>query len=211
MIPFKINNVRYQIPTQWSDVTMRQYVGLLNVPNGLQHQISFFTGIPVEVLMKVELHNLEKIAIALSFLTTAPKFEPGPSPTLAGQKIPTDITIKSLGKLEYLKGLMSRIPKDLTDSYAALADLYTEACAVYLMNDFDPELMPETKATVYTYPCTEVMRTGAFFLFKPLNLMRNTATRSPSITQRLRRWSQGLPGYRRILVFLLSFSMKARR
>lgn len=216
MIPFKINGKRYQIPTTWSDVTFAQYLALLFVPESLRHQINLFTNIPIETLLKAEIKNLEKIAIALSFINISPKLESGPSTMLGPYYIPKDITLESLGQFEALKELIQRGPKSLEtkEEQKQLGLLYAEACAIYLVKskykEFNSDKVPELLEEVMTFPCTEVLRTGAFFLFKPLNLATTTETRSQNILLRLKKLIQGLPGYQKTLDSLLPSSTKAK-
>lgn len=216
MIPFKINNKRYQIPTTWADVTFAQYLALLFLPESLRHQISLFTNIPIETLLKAEIKNLEKIAIALSFINISPKFEPGTSPMLGPYYIPKDITLESLGQFEALKELIQRSPKGLEtkEEQKQLGLLYAEACAIYLVKskykEFNSDKVPELVEEVMKFPCTEVLQTGSFFFFKPLNLATLTETRSRNILRRLKKLIQGWPGYQRTLDSLLHSSTKVK-
>lgn len=216
MIPFKINNKRYQIPTTWADVTFAQYLALLFLPESLRHQISLFTDIPIETLLKAEIKNLEKIAIALSFINISPKPESGPSTMLGPYYIPKDITLESLGQFEALKDLIQRSPKGLEtkEEQKQLGLLYAEACAIYLVKskykEFNSDKVPELLEEVMTFPCTEVLRTGAFFFFKPLNLRVTTETRSQNILRRLKKLIQDLPGYQKTLDSLQHSSMKVK-
>lgn len=216
MIPFKINGKRYQIPTTWSDVTFAQYLAILFLPESLRHQISLFTSIPIETLLKAEIKNLEKIALALSFINISPKLESGPSTMLGPYYIPKDITLESLGQFEALKELVQKSPKEFTtkEDYKQLGLLYAEACAIYLVKskykEFNSDKVPELLEEVMTFPCTEVLRTGSFFLFRPLNLVTHTETRSQNILRRLKKLIQGLPGYQKTLDSLQPSSTKAK-
>lgn len=216
MIPFKINGKKYNLPTTWSDVTFAQYLVLLLLPESLRHQISLFTNIPIETLLKAEIKNLEKIALALSFINISPKLESGPSTMLGPYYIPKDITLESLGQFEALKELIQRSPKELgtMEEQKKLGLLYAEACAIYLVKskykEFNSDKVPELVEEVMTFPCTEVLQTGSFFFFKPLNLATLTETRSQNILQRLKKLIQGLPGYQKTLDSLLPSSTKAK-
>lgn len=208
MITFKINSVKYEIPTAWADVTYSQYVGLLDAENTLLYYIHFFTGIPKETLEKATLKNLEVISLALSFLTIPPKFESkavhvGPYP------MPADVTIESLGQFEDLRGLLTKLPEDLTtkESQKKVSDLYLEACAIYCQKIRDSKYnnlkVSEVKEELKGYSCMEVLQTGAFFLFRPLTLSMPTPKRSQIVLQRMKRLVQGWPGYQKTLDFLL--------
>src|SRR5687767_14121649 len=97
MITFKINKEKYKLPTAWADVTYQQYVALLSLPNSLLHYLNLFTSIGLETLQKAQINNLEKIALALSFLTIPPKME-GHSQIVGPYVLPQDVTLQSLGQ-----------------------------------------------------------------------------------------------------------------
>jgi hypothetical protein len=215
MITFKINGKSVDIPHRWEDVTMRQYIALLTIPSTLRDHISFFTGIPIETLMLVEIHNLETIAEALSFLRVPPEYEPGPTKNLGEYVLPEDIKIKSLGQFEALRVLFQRMPKDLNTSegWLQIADLYVEACAIYLSKTdelFDESKVPQLKEVVYSFSCVEVMRTGAFFLFKPVNSLTTMKNHSRSIAQHLKKSRPGSRVFQKISDFFRSSFMKVK-
>lgn len=211
MITFKVNGVKTLFPTIWGEVTYSQYIQLLKPPNSLPRCIHIFTGIPLETLEKAELKNLERISLALSFLTIPPKPEAGPTKMVGPFHLPKDITITSLGQFEDLRGLLSKMPKDETGKFLIqttednllLSDLYLEACAIYAQKikdgSYDYSKVPLLKEELKNYSCIEIIQTGAFFLFKPLNLLPPTTTRSQSIRQRLKRLIRAFPGYRKTL------------
>lgn len=215
MITFKINGKSVDIPHRWEDVTMRQYIALLNTPSTLRDHIAFFTGIPIQTLMLVEIHNLETIAEALSFLRVPPEYEPGPTKNLGEYVLPEDIKIKSLGQFEALRALFQRMPKDINTSEAWLqiADLYAEACAIYLSKTdelFDESKVPQLKEVVYSFSCVEVMRTGAFFLFKPVNSFTAMKNPSRSIAQHLKKSRPGFRVFQKISDSFQSLFTKAK-
>lgn len=214
MIIFKISATRYNIPTVWDDVTYTQYVALLRTSNSLTAYISVFTGIPLETLRTAELKNLEKISLALSFLTMTPKFDR--TAMVGPYVLPLDVTLQSLGQFEDLRGLLSKMPKkeegefyDLDDN-ELIADLYLHACAIYIQKikdgSYDYTKVDAVKEELKGYSCAEVIGTGAFFLFRPLNTSQPTTSRYRNLIQRLKKWSQDLPGYRKTLDFLLPSS-----
>jgi hypothetical protein len=203
MITFKINGKSVDSPHRSEDVTMRQYIALLTIPSTLRDHISFFTGIPIETLMLVEIHNLETIAEALSFLRVPPEYEPGPTKDLGEYVLPEDIKIKSLGQFEALRALFQRMPKDINSSegWLQIADLYVEACAIYLSKTdelFDESKVPQLKEVVYSFSCVEVMRTGAFFLFKPVNSFTTMRNHSRNIAQHLKKSRPGSRVFQKI-------------
>lgn len=208
MINFKINGKSYPFPTQWSDVTYQQYIDLLHTSRLTDH-IHVFTGIPKETLLRAEIPNLEKISIALSFLSFTPNF---PRTDLVGRYlVPSDVTIQSLGQFEDLRSLAAKIPKDRTqiESIEKLSDLYLSACAIYCQKERDGEYdytkTASVKEELKNYPCNEVIGVGGFFLFKPSNSSTPIMRGFQKVVQHLKKLSQGLPGYRMTLDFLLRY------
>jgi hypothetical protein len=201
LITYKINGVKHHFPTQWADLTYSQYVALLRSTT-LTDQIHIFTGIPKEVLENAELRNLEQISLTLSFLSFSPKFEK--TKMVGHYFVPEDVTIQSTKQLEDLKGLLRQMPKDLNtiENAELIADLYLTAVAIYCQKlrdgKYNPHNVESVKEELKGFSCAEVCGTGAFFLFKPWPSLKNTTTRFQRITQHLKRWSQGLPGYQKI-------------
>lgn len=213
MITFKINSGKFVFPTSWGDLSFDQYVSLLK-PMTLKGQISLFTGINPDYLEKAEIKNLEKISIALAFLTISPHFD---RTAKVGQYIlPDDVTIHSLGQFEDLRGLLTKFPKKqegemmTIEDNELIADLYLHACAIYVQKikdgKYDYTKVDAVKEELKSASCAEVIGTGAFFLFKPLNLSPPTATLYQRFLIRTRKLIQGLPGYQRTLDFLLRSS-----
>lgn len=209
MIPFKINGQTYRFPTCWPDVTYAQYVALIHTVT-LADQISVFTGIPRETLERAEIKNLEKISIALSFLSISPKFDR--TAMVGPYYVPSDVTIESLAQFESLRSLLIKMPKEMktVEAMEEIADLYLHACAVYCQKVRDKEYdfgrATIMKEQMKKYSCAEVIGTGAFFLFKPLNTSKTITTRYRNLLLHLKRLIQGLPGYRRTLDLLQRFT-----
>lgn len=206
MITFKLNNQRYSFPTRWEDVTFQQYVNLLHT-SSIADLIHIFTGISRETLQESEIKNLEQINLALSFLSTPPKFER--SRMVGPYALPQDVTIQSTGQFEDLRALLLKLPKDPLAEPEITADLYLSACAIYCQKlkdgKYDPNKVPEPKEELKQYSCMEVLGTGSFFLFKPLPLSRPTTNPFPKFFQRLKNMIVALPGYQKTLVLLQRF------
>lgn len=204
MITFKINGNKYLIPTCWPDVNYRNYIALLDCKNLLDY-IALFTGIDKEILLKAELKNLEVIAQSLSFLTVQPQFEAGPTKMVGPHVLPRDVTIESLGQFEDLRGLLAKAPLNIetVENVKLLYDLQLEACAIYCQKvkygSYDYTKVAEVKEELKEFSCIEVVQTGAFFLFKPLNTSTPIQKRSRNIRQRLKKLIVDFPGYQRTL------------
>jgi hypothetical protein len=216
MITFKIQGAKYKLPTAWEDVTFNQYVSLLTLPDSILHQINLFTKIGLDILFTAELRNLEKIAMALSFINISPKFEASPTRMVGKYTMPKDCTIESLPQFEDLRALCNKRPKDLetVDNQILLAELYLEACAIYVQKikdgKYDSLKVPEVKDVLRNEPCIEIIQTGSFFLFKPLNTSMNTRLRFQRAMQRLKRLLLDLPGYQKSLDFLQHSSKQGK-
>lgn len=215
MITFKISGAKHQIPTAWGDVTYSQYIQLLKTPNNLIDYIHVFTGIDRELLAKAELRGLEKIALALTFLTIPPKFEAGPTRMVGPYVLPKDITMESLGQFEDLRALIHQLPKKelgeyTPDDHIAVSELYLSACAIYVQKiingEYDPQQVENVKIRLRIFSCIQVVQTGAFFFYKPLNISQGITNRSQRIIPRLRKLLQDFPGFQKSLDSLLPSS-----
>lgn len=155
----------------------------------LTDHISIFTGIPRETLEAAELKNLEKISLALSFLSIAPKFDR--TERVGPYTMPEDVTIKSTGQFENLAALLRKMPKDPMTEPEKFADLCLHACAIYCQKlrdgKFESERVPMVKEELKEYSCGEVIGTGAFFLFRPVNLSQPITKVSLTFIQLMRR------------------------
>ncbi len=216
MITFKINGQPKQIPISWEEVTYAQYIQLIHGPS-LPAVISIFTGIPEETLNKAEVWNLESVLTAIGFLNTPPQLT-GKTKKVGPYDMPEDVTIQSLGQFEDLRGLIQKIPssdKNTSKESLIMADLYLEACAIYVQkikdNAYDANRVPIVKEELKNYSCMEVLQTGAFFLYRPITMSRNTTTRYRSIIQHLKKMLPDSPNYHAYLDSLLPSSKQAKR
>ena len=211
MIVFKIAGKKHNIPTSYDDVTYSQYVSLLTLPNTLIHQIHLFTGIPIETLQAAELKNLEKIAIALSFINLSPKAEEGPR-DIGKYFVPKDVTIESLGQFEDLRALIHKRPLDLgtMDNNLLWCDLCLEACSIYCQKlrdgKYDSTKVPGMKEELKSYPAMPIIQTGSFFFGRLLSTLTGTTSRYRSLSQRMRKLLQDLPGYQKSLDLLQRYT-----
>lgn len=208
MITFKTLGKSWKCPTSWPDVTYNQYCFHI-YPRTLAEMISLFSGIPKETLEAAELKGLEKINLALIFMSMPPNFER--TSVVNGIALPSDVTIESLGQFEDLRGLLNKLPKkDFKDyeysDWEMYADLCLEACAVYMQKvkdgKYDYSKVAKLKEELKNASCAEVIGTGAFFLFRPLNISPPSMSLFRTLIHRMKRLVQGLPGYQKTLDFL---------
>lgn len=212
MITFKTLGKKWLCPTSWNDVTYSQAKHFL-YPRTLSEMISLFSGIPIETLKASELKGLEKINIALIFMSMPPNFER--TQVVGDYILPADVTIESLGQFEDLRSLLNKMPKKEFKEYEyqdweQYYDLCLEACAVYCQKikhgKYDYTKVAVVKEELKNVSCMEVIGTGAFFLFRPLNISPPTTNRFLTLIHRTKRFLQGLPGYQKTLDFLLHSS-----
>ena len=209
MITFKTLGKRWNCPTEWADLTYSQYVFHI-YPRTLTETISLFSGIDSKTLQEAELKGLEKINIALLFMSIPPNFHK--TQLVNGYFLPSDPTIESVGQFEDLRSALNRLPKKPLkeyeyDDWEIYAELCLEACAIYLQkvmhSKYDYSKVSAVKEQLKSASCAEVMGTGGFFLFRPLNISPPTTSRFLILIHRLKRLIQGLPGYQKTLDFLL--------
>ena len=211
MIKIKVNGSKpYEIPTDWSDITYSQYITLLQVPSTLIHQIHLFTGIPLETLKDAEYKNLEKIAIALSFINLLPKAEEGPK-DIGKYFVPKDVTIESLGQFEDLRGVMNRKPEKLdVEGSLQWADMCLEACSIYVQKlkdgKYDSSKVSGVKEELKSYPAMAIIQTGSFFFGKLLLTLQPTTSPYQNLSQRLKKLLQDFPGYQKSLDLLQRYT-----
>lgn len=213
MITFKIAGKKYELPTRWEDVTYRQYVALLRTSRLTDH-ISVFTGIDRKTLESAELRGLEKISISLSFLSFSPNFKR--TKVVGPYVMPEDVTVQSLGQFEDLRALINRMPPKDADPIEAgetIADLYLEACAIYCQKlkdgKYDSTKVPQVKEELKDCSAAQVIGTGGFFFYKPLNMSPPTMPLYRRFFQLLKKWIRALPGYQKTLDFLAPSSGSA--
>jgi len=209
MITFKTLGKSWSCPTSWQDVTYNQYIFHI-YPRTLAETISLFSGIDLQLLQNSELRGLEKINIALIFMSISPQFKR--TDVVNGIVLPADCTIESLGQFEDLRGLLNKLPKKQMAEYEyqdweLYSDLCLEACAIYMQKlqdgKYDNSKVAKVKESLKTASCAEVIGTGAFFLFRPLNISPPSMNLFLILIHRLKRLIQGLPGYQKTLDFLL--------
>lgn len=209
MIVFKLSGSKFSCPTRWEDVSFIQYVALLRLPNSLVHYIALFSGMDVAVLQNATIINLESLSIALSFLTITPHFD---RTKMVGNVIlPQDVTLQSVGQFEDLRALLQKYPhnKDgeaLTiEQNELFCDLCLTACSIYVQKvkdgKYDYTKVEAVKEELKSASCAEVIGTGAFFLFRPMNISPPSMSRYQKSVTALKKWSQDLPGYQRTLAF----------
>src|SRR6188474_57745 len=108
MITFKILNKKVPIPTSWRDVTYSQYVYMI-VPRTFVEYIHLFSGIPLETLNSAQIKNVDKLSLALSFLSLSPDLTR--TETVGAFILPGQPQFESLGQFEDLRNLVKKYPR----------------------------------------------------------------------------------------------------
>lgn len=208
MITFKILRKKYPIPTCWMDVTYDQYV-YHTLPRTFTGTLHCFTGIDLDTLNNAEIKNIDKLSIALAFMSLSPKMEK--TSTVAGYMTKFGPQFESLRQFEDLRALIKDYPKiprnEFTyEDFEKESHVYLSACAIYLQKlidgKYESSRVPQTREYLRKQSCVEVISNGAFFFAKALNLSPPSTTLFQNITQRMKKFLQALPGYQKTLDFL---------
>jgi hypothetical protein len=209
MITFKILDKKANIPTTWADVTYSQYVYML-IPRTFVEYIHLFSGIPIETLTSATIKNVDKLSLALAFLSLRPDMTR--TETVGKYILPGQPQFESLAQFEDLRSLVKKYPTkdrkefDYTD-FETECELYLSACAIYLQKVRDgfyvPSRVESVKDELRSASAVEVLSNGAFFFAKGLNLSLPSMTPYQKAIRAMRRFLQGFPGYQRTLDFLL--------
>lgn len=208
MITLKISGERHKFPTTWPDVTYEQYVYHI-IPRSLTESIHCYTGIPLKVLSEARITNLEKISLALVFMSLPPNMD---RTAVVGRYImPGDPKLESLAQFEDIRTMSKKYPQkgrsewDFTD-YEMEAEIYLTCCAIYCQKIrdgyYDNNKVESVKDELRGESAVAILSNGAFFLAKSLNMSTLSRGRFQRIIQRLRRALQVFPGYQRTLDFL---------
>lgn len=182
MIYFKLKGQEVSIPTQWEEVTLIQYVDILDGKTDSIRLVSIFTGIDYETLKSSLIIGLDQVLIAMQFTQKPPTI---PMPTQVGPfKISNpDIKFESLAMFEDMKQAMINSPKDLPGLIRSYADI----CALYLQKQRDGEYSyqkaKEMVKEVEKYPAVQVIGLASFFLMKLIGLTSGIVPSSQSSPQ----------------------------
>jgi hypothetical protein len=216
MITFKILDKKVPIPTSWRDVTYSQYVYMI-VPRTFVEYIHLFSGIPLETLNSAQIKNVDKLSLALSFLSLSPDLTR--TETVGPFILPGMPQFESLGQFEDLRNLVKKYPRkerkdfDYTDLETE-CELYLTACAIYFQKvqdgSYNSSKVEKVKDELRSASAVEVLSNGAFFFAKGLNLSLPQMTLYQKATRAMKRFLQAFPGYQKTLDFLQRSSQSPR-
>lgn len=212
MITFKIDGKKCPIPTRWEDVTYSQY--LYHVyPRTFPETLSCFAALPLERLQAATFTNLDKISLALAFMTISPKFDR--TEVVGGYPVPGNPYVELLAQFEELRALIKRYPKKPREEfeysdYETESEVYLHACAIYMQKVIDGKYnskrIEKTKKHLKTLSCVEVIGNGAFFFAKALNLLPPSTSRFQRAIQAMKKLLPEFPGYQKTLDSLQRFT-----
>lgn len=197
---YKINDIKFSIPTQWSDVPYGTYRKLLNEKN---------EGVIIKELTGKDILSLNisgdayvQIREDLKFFTTDPtkNYIPPKKITIKGNdvELPTDIAHYSIGQYT-----------DLRNSVNDEADNLSMAMAIYLQplvdGSYNIDKVKYFTKEVDNLPCDLVINLGGFFLMNSLGL--KTGLMSNYLNQNIRwmRFRLAIDGFLKRLVFNLHY------
>jgi len=184
MITFKLNDKSHNIPTQWDEVTYKQYIELFKLQDDTIQLVSIFTGLEYEYLKNAVIIGLDDILTALQFINTKPVFPEsvikcGPYTIPNNQKGQFNIQHESLAQFQDMRQIMRKIPQN---NIVEHTKAYGKYVAIYLQKLRDGEYSPlkvaEVEDEVDNYPAFEVITLGSFFFLKQWSL--STGTQSGS-------------------------------
>jgi hypothetical protein len=200
MIKIKVGNKAINFPTAWTDLTYRQYMGVMDSSSTLE-TMAVFLDIPD--LRNKTIKGLEDLLIAAEFLTDQPTFETyyskiGPYDLPANHKGQFDIRFESLGQFEDMRRVMMDIkPED----GKSIMQAYGKVVPIYLQKirdkEYDPAKVPELEAEIQNYRAVEVIGLGQFFFLKLMLLSSGTKKTSQATTPSPKKSKRGSPSSKR--------------
>lgn len=182
MIDFKLNDKKVRIPSSWDDVSMKQYLSILNGEiKDTSDTIALFTGIDPATIKKATIIGLDKVIGALSFLNTVPDFSKRVD-KIGGYNLPKDIQFESLAQFEDMRAIIKTCAdiKSITNAYPKMVAIYLQKIRD---GEYDYSKAMTMAEEVLTYPAKEVITVGAFFYVKLTSLSLGTPATSPPTTQ----------------------------
>lgn len=121
MTTIKVNNEEYNVPSSWSDVTIAQQIEIAEMVNRDDqfrnlHMISTYTGIPIELVKKMNINQFKSILNIMTFLSEPIKNEVIKSFTFDGHEyfIAPSILAGETQDFLSVEGLMNRFKDNQT-------------------------------------------------------------------------------------------------
>lgn len=180
MIPVKIADIKTNIPTSWDEITLGQYIDLVNYKDdlGVIRLLSIVSGVSYNVLLNIDSDKFdERILDTMEFIKepiNIHDFKDSDEIKINGKviKVPNPST-QTIGQ----KLLMQSKVRIAQGNNTMHAELVCDAVAIYLQplidgTEFDDSRIEEIKRIVYSLPLVDVYPVGSFFLRGWLTFLR---------------------------------------
>lgn len=180
MIPIKLLGISYQLPERWDEVTVRQFIGLMDRSKDIAGNpaliLSILSGIDYDVLMNADPRQIEGDILAhLTFLGNdvgLESFEKSETIEINGTRyvVPTDLQNETWGQ----KITAQMIINEAAAKKMPLISIASELVAVYLQPVIngpffdDKKMKPIADQIRNTSKISEVWPVAAFFLRKSI-------------------------------------------
>lgn len=175
--------------SSWDDLSLHQYIQVLNSKGGTAEAISICTRKPINEIEKSIIIGLDQVLITISFLRTVPEV-PGYTSKVGKYNLPVtkdgrfDIQFESLAQFEDMRAALNRIlVKDGKYDITGLTKAYAEFVSIYIQKlrdgQYEPEKAKAMIPEVMEMPALEVISAGSFFFLRLLSLSTGTAMNSP--------------------------------
>lgn len=173
MIAASLLNTKISIPDKWSEVTVKQYLLLLEYNERLNpvRMLSIFSGIDYETLMNFDCRLFETgILPAMNFIKDTSLFKTLKLPEVVtiGEKelvVPSDIRSETFGQ----KVMLQMKINEINDASIGMATLIPFTVSTYLSPayygmKYDDKRAEELIPLIYKMPITEAYPVAYFFL-----------------------------------------------
>lgn len=179
-VTIELNRVKVtrELPTQWKEVTFKQFLELNECRGDYVKVLSLFTGIDQDTVRKCKIWDLDAVLVSLTFLHSKP--ENVIPEKLLTYEIPKDLGLEFIGQYEDLKDELQN-QQGLTNRQKL--EKYTLYCAVYAcrakFGDYDWMKAVSMQDEFLEAPAVEVLGVGNFTLLKLIGLTRHIKEDSP--------------------------------
>jgi len=180
MLEFKIAEYKFEVPTDWSQIKVGQYMNVINIkgehfPQKLKALIiEAVTGVPYDVICNSSRQGIENIYSALSFLSDVPDFKEWKLPTMyklgeGSYQVPQDLNSESFGQRIAFEQIIFPAINETGD----ILTVMDKAVAIYMQptatgQEFDEKLYAKVTKDVRESLLIEAHPIAVFFfrLFK---------------------------------------------
>jgi len=204
----KLNGVTVEreIPTNWKQVTFRQFMKLAECGSDEVKIISLFTGVEEATLKKATLYNLGQILNALSFLKNQEMDYTVPE-SILGYKIPKNLEFETIGQYQDLKLEAGQMKEGDIKSF----EKYPHFVAIYATTPYDFQEAEKKIDYFFDAPCEEVMAVGNFTLLKLAELTNGIRLNFQKSNSPMKKLKLALVAWLKNSIFTLRYYIWKRR